>query len=374
MLAECPIYLETFGQPKQENNKVLKWGIKNLRDLLLGNVDIADKVMPEHVEASHYTAKNILDVPSRLLADYWFRLQDLQDEIKEIKLLTTKPEPDTETQIHRRIVYAIGDRCLSAINEDPLLPTHLRSLYRHALRLSPAEIWELVEPVDSIPDIDRAYTLSNFDLPAWKDIQPRARIVIHRGRGWFLRPGKEKVLFPPTIVDPLEPDYEFTSGVAVPRFNPDTSYALMLFHDLLGLGHEWKLMRQSVQVNRPLERWAATVWRAGSGSGAWISWPAPGLLSYWEYDVFVGHWNRVVDRCQYPEPDIKTIDRLVYGWIDAGVAVLSMGVGPSRQCLLPLKGRTFAEQKKYWERLAERVEELIRIEGLSDIRHALLLQ
>jgi hypothetical protein len=306
------------------------------------------------------------------------------DEIE--KLLDTNPDQDKETQneVHRLIVYALGEICRSAINEDTLLPTHLRSRYRDALRLSPAGIWELVEYVDSIPDISGAYELSNLGLPEkrsnklehpWKDIKPDVSILINHGRGWFLRPAN-KWLPTPTVVDPLAPDYEFTSGVDVPRFNPDTTYALMLFHDLLGLGHEWKLMRQSVQINRPLERRAATVWPAGPASGAWISWPAPGLLSYWEYDVFVGHWNRVVDRCQYAEPAIKTIEgtlhRLVYGWIDAGVAV-SMSVGPSRQCLLPLKGRTFAEQEKDWKRLAERVGELIiGSESRGDIRNALL--
>jgi hypothetical protein len=40
-----------------------------------------------------------------------------------------------------------------------------RSRYREALRLSPADIWELVEWIDSIPDIERAYTLSNLSPP-----------------------------------------------------------------------------------------------------------------------------------------------------------------------------------------------------------------
>lgn len=31
MLEKCPIYLETFGQPKQKNNRAPKWGIKNLQ-------------------------------------------------------------------------------------------------------------------------------------------------------------------------------------------------------------------------------------------------------------------------------------------------------------------------------------------------------
>lgn len=126
-------------------------------------------------------------------------------------------------------------------------------------------------------------------------------------------------------MDPEDKDYEFVSGTKVARFNDDTTYAMMLLHDLLGVGPEWELMRQSVQINRPLERWAATIWRGGPGSGAWISWPTPSPLTYWEYDLFVHYWNRVVKECEnvvHHNTVDETLHPLVHGWIYAGLAAL----------------------------------------------------
>jgi hypothetical protein len=83
----------------------------------------------------------------------------------------------------------------------------------------------------------------------------------------------------------------------------------------------------------------------------------------------------VVDHCKYAEPALKTIEGtlhpLVYGWIDAGVAVLT-GQDPLRHSLQPLRGWTFAEQEEDWEGLAERVGGLIGRERRSDVRDALL--
>lgn len=97
----------------------------------------------------------------------------------------------------------------------------------------------------------------------------------------------------------------------------------MLLHDLLALGPDWQVMRQSVRINRPVERWVATRWR-GDRKSARIPWPAPAPLSYWEVDLFVHYWNEVVDECEklLPLRSVEgTLQPLVYGWINAGQAV-----------------------------------------------------
>ncbi|MGH8626556.1 MAG: hypothetical protein ACREYC_15235 [Gammaproteobacteria bacterium] len=267
---------------------------KDLQQFLLHTGDYEDEVTDKEVEDSHFSAINILRAPPRRIADWWFDLQRLLDRVDSIEKDAETPDPGTTAKkVHKEIVFALGRICYWAINEDHLLPTKTRSKYRRALRINPDDIWELVEPVDSIPDIDSAYTLSNLRSSvnghSWKSMDPSPTVFINHSKGWYLRPGETQRRFVPVIVDLVEePDYEFAGGTSVTRFNDDSTYALM--HDLLGLGPQAEVMKQSVQINRPHERWAATVWaRRG-----WISWPAPPVESYWEIDLFVSYWNRVV--------------------------------------------------------------------------------
>ena len=334
---------------------------KNLRQFLLHTGDYEDEVkdheVEDHeVEDSHVSAINILRAPPRRIADWWFDLQRLLDRVDSIK----KDTPDRRTKVHKEIVYALGRICYWAINEDHLLPTKTRSKYRRALRINPADIWELVEPVDSIPDIDSAYTLSNLRSSVnehpWKSMDPSPTVFINHSKGWYLRPGKTQGRFVPIIVDLVEePDYEFAGGTSVTRFNDDSTYALMLLHDLLGLGPQAEVMKQSVQINRPHERWAATVWaRRG-----WISWPAPGVESYWEIDLFVSYWNRVVEACErvaWKNSVERTLEPLVFGWIDAAQAVWT---GDKPFYFLDPKDRTEIVDPVPWTELAQKVAGLI---------------
>ena len=122
-----------------------------------------DDVTDEQVENAHCSAKNMLRAPPRHIADWWFMLQTLLDRVVSNKKdTTTLGRQITARKLHKEIVYALGRICYSAINEDHLLTTSIRSIYRRALRINPADIWELVEPVDSIPDIDSAYQLSSL--------------------------------------------------------------------------------------------------------------------------------------------------------------------------------------------------------------------
>lgn len=238
-----------------------------------------------------------------------------------------------------------------------MLPTPIRSIYRQALRINPADIWELVEPVDSVPDIDSAHVLSSLrsrvDEHPWNSIQPSPIVFINHGKGWYLRPAKERILEPPVILNLEEkPDYVFSSGISVPRFNEDSTYALMLLHDLLGLGPQAGVMTQSMQINRPYERWAATV----LGGRGWISWPAPFFGSYWEIDLFVSYWNRVIDQVAVDYSIEETLEPLVFGWIDAGQAVWS---GKEPCALGDPRDSTQIVHPLPWTELAQKVAALV---------------
>ncbi len=345
--------------------------LKDLREFLLGARDYEDEVKEKDVEKAHCSAKTILRAPPRRIADWWFDLQRLLDRVDGIIKSSTTLDPQIAAKkVHKEIVLALGRICYWAINEDHLLPTPIRSIYRRALRINPADVWELVEPVDSIPDIDSAYVLSRLrsgvEEHPWNNIQPSPIVFINHGKGWYLRPAKERILSPPVILDPEEkPDYAFASGISKPRFNEDSTYALMLLHDLLGLGPQAEVMKQSIQINRPYERWAATVW-GGEGGWGWISWPAPIFGSYWEIDLVVSYWNRVVsvvEDCEQVAPKNsieKTLEPLVFGWIDAAWAVWCGG----EPCTL--------REPRDWIELAQKVAGLIafarqeRIKGVMD--------
>ena len=319
LLAQLPVTFEAWGNTTNAP--------KNLREFLLcTNVSkkkVKKEVEEQDVANSHYSAKNILHAPPRRIADWWLDLQRVLDLLDRINKNAAASKKQKTTEIHGEMVFAMGRICYWAISEDHMLPTRKRSTYRQALRINPAGIWELVKAVDAIPDIDRSHNLSRLRFPdapnePWAGLHSASRILINRGKGWIWRPGKGGRFIPPTI-HAQEPDYS-----TVFRFNDDSTYALMLLHDLLALGPDWEVMMQSVRINRPVERWAATVWRGGSESRAWIPWPAPCPPSYWEIDLFVHYWNKVVREYDEPLPDRSvegTLQPLVYGWINAGQAV-----------------------------------------------------
>ena len=105
----------------------------------------------------------------------------------------------------------------------------------------------------------------------WSDkveLKPSPIVFINHGKGWYLRPAQKRILYSPVILNLEEKlDYVFAGGIAKPRFSEDSTYALMLLHDLLGLGAQAGVMTQSIQINRPHERWAATVLGAKGGAG-----------------------------------------------------------------------------------------------------------
>ena len=126
----------------------------------------------------------------------------------------------------------------------------------------------------------------------------------------------------------------------------------MLLHDLLGLGPQAGVMTQSMQINRPYERWAATV----LGGRGWISWPAPFFGSYWEIDLFVSYWNRVIDQVAVDYSIEETLEPLVFGWIDAGQAVWS---GKEPCALRDPRDSTQMVHPLPWTELAQKVAALV---------------
>jgi hypothetical protein len=351
------------------------YDLKNFRQfLLLGARYYKDKVID--VRESHYSAKNILKAPPRRIADWWSAFQWLLDRVASIKRGAATPDQKTTAiKVHKEMLRALGRVCYWAINEDNMLPTDIRSRYRWALRINPAGIWELVEPVDSVPDIDNAYTLHGFRYNAedhpWNGMERMdlsLRVYINHGRGWYFRPAKAPALFRPVIVD-LEKEltYVVAGGISVPRFNEDSTYALMLLHDLLGLGPQAEVMTQSVQINPPYERWAFTAW-SGPRTRAWMPWPAPIFESFWENDLFVSYWNRVVEDCdkfRRRNSVEKTLEASVYGWIDAACAVWT-GEQPSQ--LGDPEDFTHLVDPLPWEKLAEKVAGLISLDKASEIQ------
>jgi hypothetical protein len=194
LLANCPLNL-----PVLENS--LRDPPKSLRDFLLSAAEVNGTVTDDDVARSHYAAISILHAPPRRIADWWLTLQRLVERFARILQESRLYDRGKKVQVHRAIVNAVTDICQNAIREDRLLSSKTRGIYREALRINPAGIWKLTEPINAIPEIDRAYTVLGLRTPSgnhpWDTVHPAPRVFVNHGRGWYLQPAKARILFPP---------------------------------------------------------------------------------------------------------------------------------------------------------------------------------
>lgn len=207
------------------------------------------------------------------------------------------------------------------IDEDRSLSPRDRRRFRGGLRRSPTSgDWELSFAVSALPEQGPRLTLPLQQEAPFRF--PR-KVYLHSHHGWRVQPGAS-YLYPPVTYDARDLDEQIRKRWEI-SFSPETTWALVLLHDLLALGPGGEIIKQRLHIYRPLELWALTGWQVKSMDPILIPWPAPLFLSVWEFDIFLHHWNAVLALVQRGPPghdDTGAVSYLVYAWVDAAAAVL----------------------------------------------------
>ena len=94
-----------------------------------------------------------------------------------------------------------------------------------------------------------------------------------------------------------------------------------------------------------------------------VPWPAPGVSSFWEFDVFLCHWNAALKhilKTRSPKGEQVSIEACVYAWSDAGAAVLTRKK--------PLSAPEILDTPN-WKALVQRLDvEVVKIASRPDPR------
>ena len=330
LLHRCPAAIATDDPPRMGETDIY-----SLRDFLLYRKDKKDKgwtdeteIADEELETCTYAASQILSMPPRWAADWWLVLKGVDDRHpcrpeSEERLNDKWGTSDERDKKWKEVIDLLARHCRSVIDEDLTLTPLDRRRFREGWRRSPlSDKWEMSVPVRSTPEMGPR---SFFSISDRDPLYPFPRgILLRPGHGWRLQPG-HSALRPPTTVEPEQLDEDIRRRLEE-SFAPETTWALIFLHDLLNLGPGWNLARRSLTIYWPPELWGISAWMITPRQHVWVAWPTPSVLSFWEFDVFLSHWNAAlkhVVETRSPEGDQASIEACVYAWLDAGAAVLS---------------------------------------------------
>jgi hypothetical protein len=325
LLHRCPAAISIDDPPR-----MCERDIYSLRDFLLypASAELTDetKITDDLLKEVTYNASQILRMPPRWAADWWFFLKDVDDRHPCGPHSPERPNdkwglPEERNKKWKKVIDLLGRHCRSMIDEDPTLTPAQRRRFREGLRRSPTSgEWELSFLVKSMPEAGPGFFLPVSDPD--RHYPFGRRIIVRDGRGWRLQPG-ESHWRPPTTVEPQKLAEDERRAVEQ-SFSAPTTWGLVLLYDLLSLGPDWQRVGRNFTIFRPLELWGFSESRIAPTERFWVAWPAPGFLSFWGYDIFLSHWNaalRHIDPAT-PEPKGDLVEHCVYAWIDAGAAVL----------------------------------------------------
>jgi hypothetical protein len=138
----------------------------------------------------------------------------------------------------------------------------------------------------------------------------------------------------------------------------ETTAQFMMFHDLMTLSNR---RLHGIFPDYPGEqRWAVTEWNAGPYGSLSLHWPHPLLSSFWEYEIFLYSWNRVIREVAPINPSSSrepsffadaAAESIMYTWIDFSQAIMTW----SPPCS-PSGISGAAPSEEQWGQLFERLD------------------
>ena len=204
-----------------------------------------------------------------------------------------------------------------AVSEDGTLAYADRQTLLRAVSLDTSGKWKLNSlAYEEEPRVGPGVTLAAAeDRPEQYD-EGRPVFQFSPGEGWSLWPKGKRV----------SPAGEEEVHSVAPAVEVATASALMLVQDVLIFNPHGSWNSRPLLQGHPLrKRWAMTEWRVDYWQRPVITWPTPIWSTFWEYDLFLGHWNATLaeysSRTANNDAE-RRLDYLVFTWMDAATAVL----------------------------------------------------
>ena len=310
-----------------------------------------------------YHARMSLRTTPRRVVDLALELLSILSKIKPDACAKTTTDADTDTKKpdaddRHEILEVLGRDFADRIAEDSGLTPGVRQKLLKDLNRSREQNWAieweeyLIEPQPGSQE--RALKFENVGVSMSKSESTSYFIYARTARGWVVRvkgySGSEsptrtpfQFLFAPPRQTPL-------------RLETGTASLFMLFQDLVNLVN---LAPEStsptpLMKNNPDDKcWAVTEWVSGSGGRVKLAWPTPPWRTFWEYDLFLGIWNKYLDKITVTNetPNYAALEQLVFGWLDSATAVLAWKSPVGIPGSLPLD----------WQNLVNQLEDMIEV-------------
>ena len=326
VMSLCPLDVRAGGASQRRHREV-----KSLYDLLLASACVGDQKRvsrgPKHsgkagadaardsadnassddalrdqmhaaARNATYTAIDFLKTTPRRVADMWFSLHNVSN--REVRL------EDVLAELFQK-----------AVSEDGTLAYADRQTLLRAVSLDTSGKWKLNSlAYEEEPRVGPGVTLAAAeDRPEQYD-EGRPVFQFSPGEGWSLWPKGKRV----------SPAGEEEVHSVAPAVEVATASALMLVQDVLIFNPHGSWNSRPLLQGHPLrKRWAMTEWRVDYWQRPVITWPTPIWSTFWEYDLFLGHWNATLaeysSRTANNDAE-RRLDYLVFTWMDAATAVL----------------------------------------------------
>jgi hypothetical protein len=307
-----------------------------------------DNVTRAH-KSGAYTVRSVFRAAPRRVADLWLTLEQIQ-----------RPAPyssdaeESPASRYQRLLTLVNRHARASVAEDGQLSADMRQLLQDAIGQETEGEGLLDSEVIVAEPRDRHEFSVELDLPGEGEAEgaeasapseggeptgPALVVSARRFIGWTLR---------------LAPSRQRQEGVQLPRLEEPTAAACMLYHDLLCLGPTGFRRKRPLLWQRPqLRRWAASEWRVSDVRTVEVTWPGPGLSTFWECDLFLYLWNDALERlCRADLAPDRKLERLLYSWLDSATAVLGWQ---------PALGEDPTVVGFNWKALIRRLEELDRL-------------
>jgi hypothetical protein len=298
----------------------------------------------ENAPAPFYQARKFLEMPLRLLVDFWQALEET--------VTRSVHEERPLDRLRRKLHYFCRDVCQA----EETLPPEARRNFRAAFAIDPDTGWtispepfRLVTPMYRV-EVDATGTAPT---PADESVAGTSELTwrVH-GRsvsGWEFRSRRED--------EPVNPLF----------LTPATTDLIIFFTDLVTLSREDAERNALFSLRDTGFQFVEHRYQFRGWESPPLPWSFPPVLTFWEADRFLDGWTLAVRRLDAAVRGTTTtfelLPPLVYHWIAVGTAVLA-----GTPILRSMEELSIEEEE--WDDLKTDVEKLFRAVRSSRVRSA----
>jgi len=346
LLAKCPVLAPTeFRSLFYKQNLP---GRITLRDFLLvenstldGNTstdtsNVNDTKDPDVSDLS-YSGTHLFESAPRRLSDLWLEMQRIGERYPHKPDQQSQPdkaeEMDAPDPAWKEAIYYFARLSLTSLMGEPTLSPQQRAIINNCIAPNPKmkSEWEL----GRLPLL--VYDRVEY-RPALKPMSPilnaEIRICLGESKDWHMQVGNfssselsartESHQEPVTGISTVPELPKLSEGQTQYSIRRNTLAELVVFHDLWILGPDGN---QQVSPLLPEFRvtgvgWVNVEW-SQENKIAILPWLVPRFQSFWEFDLFLGSWNKFLRSESISGINDMLLQRLLFTWIRAGTTVIS---------------------------------------------------